>query len=104
MSLYLIQIDSPDKWQQFPLQNRKTVQRDLIGSYFNSSIQSLMLILFDKVLMKFYSLVCAWNVISFVEENDRNIYHGNKFFSQKHKAVNELVTKPRHDFLLRKIP
>ena len=66
MSLYLIQIDSPDKWQQFSLQNRKTVQRDLIGSYFNSSIQSLMLILFDKVLMKFYSLVCAWNVISFV--------------------------------------
>ena len=72
---YLIQIDSPDKWQQFPLQNRKTVQQDLIGSYFNSSIQSLMLILFDKVLMKFYSLVCAWNVISFVEENDRKIHH-----------------------------
>ena len=72
---YLIQIDSPDKWQQLPLQNRETVQRDLIGSYFNSSIQSLMLILFDKVLMKFYSLVCAWNVISFVEENDRKIHH-----------------------------
>ena len=92
MSLYLIQIDSPDKWQQFPLQNRKTVQRDLIGSYFNSSIQSLMLILFDKVLMKFYSLVCAWNVISFVEENDRNNHLGNKFFSQKHEALNKLVT------------
>ena len=94
MSLYLIQIDSPDKWQQFSLQNRKTVQRDLIGSYFNSSIQSLMLILFDKVLMKFYSLVCAWNVISFVEENDRNI----QFFSQKHEAVSELVPKPKHHF------
>ena len=90
MSLYLIQIDSPDKWQQFPLQNRKTVQRDLIGSYFNSSIQSLMLILFDKVLMKFYSLVCAWNVISFVEENDRNIYlYGKKSLSKKHEAVNK---------------
>ena len=102
MSLYLIQIDSPDKWQQFPLQNRKTLQRDLIGSYFNSSIQSLMLILFDKVLMKFYSLVCAWNVISFVEENDTNIHHGKKCFNQKYEAVNELV--PKLSFLVRKIP
>ena len=82
MSLYWIQIDSPDKWQQFSLQNRKTVQQDLIGSYFNSSIQSLMLILFDKVLMKFYSLVCAWNVISFVEENDRKIHHETNFLAK----------------------
>ena len=58
-----------------------------------------MLILFDKVLMKFYSLVCAWNVILFVEENDKNNHHGNNFFSQKHEAVNELVPKHRHDFL-----
>ena len=91
MSLYLIQIDSPDKWQQFSLQNRKTVQQDLIGSYFNSSIQSLMLILFDKVLMKFYSLVYAWNVISFVEENDRN--NGFAVFPSQASVFNKIDQK-----------